>query len=104
MTPTRRCLCFRRLVAGFVLLSTDPSRASAAAAVSIESLPFESGHDVKAGKGDGSGGDRWCGVGELLPQPPATSDERSSEWSTEHVVEPPYGCSCASIKSRWDQN
>lgn len=95
----RRSL-FCRLVVGAVLLSIDSSGASAA--VSIESLPFEAGHDGKADKGEGKWAEKWCGVDELLPQ--ATSADRSSEWSAEHVVEPPYGCNCASIKSRWESN
>lgn len=96
MAAVRRRPSFRRLVVGVALLSIDSSGASGA--VSIESLPFESGHAGKASTGEGRGAERWCGVGELLPQ--ATETELSSEWSTEYVIEPPYGCNCASIKSR----
>jgi len=95
-TVARRCSSsLRRLVLGLIVTS-------AAATVNLDSLPLsgpkqdDKGH-VQAGGVTGQ--ERWCTVGELLPQPADAA--LSAEWSSENVVDLPYGCDCASIKSRW---
>lgn len=85
---------FSRLFLGVVLLSSNSPAASAV--VSMES--FESGHHGNMEDGLGSVTKKWCEVGQLLPQ--KMNGDLSSEWSTEYVIEPPYGCECPSIKSR----
>lgn len=42
--------------------------------------------------------ERACTLDELLPRP---NQEEASEWSHGHVVNPPHGCRCATLKGRW---
>ena len=38
-----------------------------------------------------------CTLNELLPR---SCNRKSSEWSEDYVVEPPYNCTCAAMKAR----
>ena len=46
---------------------------------------------------EGGGGPRACTLNELLPR---SCNRKSSEWSDDYVVDPPYDCTCAAMKAR----
>lgn len=70
-------------------------------AASEPSTHFKAGH-IDRGKhvvGRGQQDLKACSVQDLLPLS-ITGKTKSSEWSDELVMEPPYDCTCATTKAR----